>query len=142
MKRALLLLFFLVFSISAYSQETTIEPAKEPETPVGPEDKIYSTAGIESRPDFPGGITEFYKFVAKKYKVPNVKGGLSGKVFVTFVVEKDGRLGDIKVIRDIGYGTGEEAIRMLKKCPKWIPGQQMGKPVRVLYSLPINIQTQ
>ena len=62
-------------------------------------------------------------------------------VIVHFVVEKDGSLTDIKVIRDIGYGTGKEAIRVLKKCPKWTPGEQNGKKVRVLYSLPITIQS-
>ena len=51
-------------------------------------------------------------------------------MYVTFVVEKDGSLTDIKVIRDIGYGTGKEAIRVLKKCPKWTPGEQNGKKVR------------
>ena len=71
-----------------------------------------------------------------KARVKNLKG----KVFVTFVVEKDGSLSDIKVIRDIGLGTGEEAIRVLKECPKWLPGEQNGQKVRVLYSLPISIQ--
>ncbi|HTG67178.1 MAG TPA: energy transducer TonB, partial [Flavobacterium sp.] len=59
---------------------------------------------------------------------------------VSFVVEKDGSLTDIKVLRDIGYGTGKEAIRVLQKSPKWNPGIQNGKPVRVQYSLPITIQ--
>ena len=70
--------------------------------------------------------------------------GLAGVFFDQLVlrnVEKDGSLTDIKVIRDIGYGTGKEAIRVLKKCPKWTPGEQNGKKVRVLYSLPITIQS-
>lgn len=101
---------------------------------------IYSNAGIEKRPDFPGGMQEFYKYIATNYKTPNV-AGLSGKVYVSFVVEKDGSLDDIKIIRDIGHGTAEEAIRVLSNSPKWIPGEQQGKKVRVLYSLPINITT-
>ncbi len=101
---------------------------------------IYNTAGIEVKPDFPGGLEKFYKFVANNYRTPE-EDGLKGKVFVTFVVEKDGSLTDIKVIRDIGYGTGKEAIRVLKSSPKWNPGEQNGKKVRVLYSLPITIQT-
>lgn len=102
--------------------------------------QIYNTAGIEVKPDFPGGIEKFYKFVGNNYKTPEEEG-LKGKVYVTFVVEKDGSLTDIKVLRDIGYGTGAEAIRVLKKCPKWTPGEQNGKKVRVLYSLPITIQS-
>ena len=104
------------------------------------DNQIYSTAGIEVKPDFPGGINKFYKFVGDNYQTPEEEG-LKGKVYVTFVVEKDGSLTDIKVIRDIGYGTGKEGIRVLKKCPKWTPGEQNGKKVRVLYSLPITIQS-
>ncbi|MFV8369147.1 energy transducer TonB [Flavobacterium sp. LB2R40] len=104
------------------------------------DNQIYNTAGIEVKPDFPGGIEKFYKFVGNNYQTPEEEG-LKGKVYVTFVVEKDGSLTDIKVIRDIGYGTGKEAIRVLKKCPKWTPGEQNGKKVRVLYSLPITIQS-
>jgi protein TonB len=104
------------------------------------DNQIYNTAGIEVKPDFPGGINKFYKFVGDNYQTPE-EDGLKGKVYVTFVVEKDGSLTDIKVIRDIGYGTGKEAIRVLKKSPRWAPGVQNGKPVRVLYSLPITIQS-
>ena len=68
---------------------------------------------------------------------------LNGKVFVTFVVEKDGSISDIKVIRDMGYGTGKEAIRVIKSCPvKWNPGEQNGKKVRMLFSLPIKLVTE
>lgn len=104
------------------------------------DNNIYNTAGIEVKPEFPGGIDKFYKYIGRNYRVPN-EDGLKGRVFVTFVVEKDGSLTDIKVLRDIGYGTGKEAIRVLNKCPKWNPGIQNGKPVRVLYSLPISIQS-
>ncbi len=119
----------------------TVEPVGNGPSEVVEEDNsIYNTAGIEVKPDFPGGMEKFYKFVGKNFQVPEEEG-LKGKVFVTFVVEKDGSLTDIKVIRDIGYGTGKEAIRVLKTCPKWNPGEQNGKKVRVLYSLPISIQS-
>ena len=99
---------------------------------------IYNA--VEVKPDFPGGINKFYEFVSKNYKTPE-EDGLKGKVIVTFVVEKDGTLTDIKVVRDLGFGTGKEAIRVLKKSPKWKPGIQNGRAVRVLYSLPISIQS-
>lgn len=119
----------------------TVEPVGTGTAAVVEEDnQVYNTAGIEVKPEFPGGIEKFYKFVANNYRTPEEEG-LKGKVYVTFVVEKDGSLTDIKVLRDIGYGTGPEAIRVLKKCPKWNPGEQNGKKVRVLYSLPITIQT-
>lgn len=120
--------------------ELTVEPVGNGPADVVEDTNIYSSAGIEVKPDFPGGIEKFYKYVGNNYRAPEEEG-LKGKVYVTFVVEKDGSLTDIKVIRDIGYGTGQEAIRVLKKCPKWNPGEQNGKKVRVLYSLPITIQS-
>jgi protein TonB len=121
--------------------ELTVEPVGNGPAEVIEEDtSVHSLAGIEQKPEFPGGIEKFYAFVGKNYTPPEEEG-LKGKVYVTFVVEKDGSLTDIKVIRDIGYGTGKEAIRVLNKCPKWLPGEQNGKKVRVLYSLPITIQS-
>ena len=99
---------------------------------------IYNTAGLEVKPEFPGGLTAFYKYVETNFVVPN-EPGLKGKIFVMFVVEKDGSLSDIKILRDIGFGTGKEAIRVMKLSPKWNPGKQNGKAVRTLYSLPISI---
>jgi protein TonB len=118
----------------------TVEPVGNGPSVVEEDNQIYNTAGIEVKPDFPGGLEKFYKFIGKNFQVPEEEG-LKGKIFVTFVVEKDGSLTDIKVIRDIGYGTGKEAIRVLKSCPRWNPGEQNGKKVRVLYSLPISIQS-
>jgi len=121
--------------------ELTIEPVGTGVAAVVEEDNtVYNTAGIEVKPDFPGGMDKFNAFVAKNYQAPEEEG-LKGKVYVTFVVEKDGSLTDIKVLRDIGYGTGKEAIRVLNKCPKWTPGEQNGKKVRCTFSLPISIQS-
>lgn len=123
---------FLVVAIFAFqfvsAQETTNVS----------DNTIYNTAGIEVKPEFPGGMDKFYKFIAENYNCPKVEK-LAGKVYVTFVVEKEGSLTDIKVLRDIGYGTGKEAIRVLKISPKWMPGQQNGRTVRCTYSLPIAI---
>lgn len=101
------------------------------------DNNVYSSAGIEVQPEFPGGAAGFAKYVQKNYRTPEVEQDLKGRVFVEFVVEKDGSLTDIKVIRDLGFGTGAEAIRMLKNAPKWSPGEQNGKKIRVRYSLPI-----
>lgn len=119
----------------------TVEPVGTGTAAVVEEDNtVYNTAGIEVKPDFPGGMDKFYAFVQKNYQTPDEEG-LKGKVYVTFVVEKDGSLTDIKVLRDIGYGTGKEAIRVLKATPRWNPGEQNGKKVRCTFSLPINIQS-
>ena len=120
--------------------ELTVEPVGNGPADIVDDNNIYSTAGIEVKPDFPGGIAKFYKYLQNNYRTPEEEG-LSGKVYVTFVVEKDGSLTDIKVVRDIGFGTGKEAIRVLKASPKWTPGEQNGKKVRVLFSQPITIQS-
>lgn len=98
-------------------------------------DQVYNTAGIEVRPEFPGGQQSLEVFLKENYKNP--QKDLKGRVYATFIIEKDGSLSDIKILRDIGYGTGAEAIRVLKNSPKWIPGKQNDKIVRVLYSMPI-----
>jgi protein TonB len=121
--------------------ELTVEPVGNGTAAVVEEDNtVYNTAGIEVKPDFPGGIEKFYSFVGKNYQTPE-EDGLKGKVIVSFVVEKDGSLTDIKVLRDIGYGTGKEAIRVLNKSPRWTAGEQNGKKVRCTFSLPITIQS-
>ncbi len=118
--------------------ELTVEPVGN--GPVEEDNTVYSSAGLEVQPEFPGGMSGFYKYVAKNYTYPEGEE-INGKVLVSFVVEKDGSLTDIKVIRDLGYGTGAEAIRVLKKMPRWSPGEQNGRKVRCTYNLPIVLQT-
>jgi len=105
---------------------------------------IVDFNAVEVQPSFPGGLAAFYKWVGQNYQYPQMakEQGVSGSVVVSFVVERDGSLTDIKVLRDLKYGTGEEAARMLKKSPKWKPGIQNGRPVRVSYSLPIKLNLQ
>lgn len=92
------------------------------------------------KPSFPGGMGLFYKYVGNNFKVPeNFKG--SGKIYLKFFIEKDGSITEIEIIRDLGFGLGDEAARILKESPKWIPGQVNGKPARMIYSLPITINS-
>jgi len=99
---------------------------------------------VESMPQFKGGIGEFYKFVGENLKYPSQarRIGIGGKVFVHFIVDKDGGLSDIKVARGIGAGCDEEVLRILAMSPKWIPGKQRGNPVRVRMMLPITFRLQ
>jgi beta-lactamase regulating signal transducer with metallopeptidase domain len=92
-----------------------------------------------TQPEFPGGIVAFYKFIGTNFKVPaELKG--SGKVVLTFIVEKNGSLSEFEILKDIGFGSGEEVIRVLKLSPKWIPGKENNELVRVKYSLPIQVE--
>jgi periplasmic protein TonB len=119
----------------------TVEPVGNgPKDVVEEDNNIYNSAGIEVKPEYPGGLAKFYSFIKNNYQSPDEEG-LNGKVIVSFVVEKDGTLTDIKVLKDIGFGTGAEAIRVLKKCAKWTPAEQNGKKVRCSYQIPIAIQT-
>ena len=90
-------------------------------------------------PGFPGGDVARMKYLRDNMKYPQMarESGIQGKVFVTFVVEKDGKVTDVRVLRGIGGGCDEEAIRVVKSMPKWNPGKQRGKPVRVQFNLPI-----
>jgi beta-lactamase regulating signal transducer with metallopeptidase domain len=94
---------------------------------------------VPSQPKFPGGMEAFYEFFGKEYKIPENFAG-EGKLVIAFVVEADGSLSDLKIKKDEGFKTGEEAIRVLKKSPKWYPGLVKNKAVRVQYHLPISIK--
>ncbi|SFT12252.1 energy transducer TonB [Sphingobacterium wenxiniae] len=98
---------------------------------------------VEVMPKPKDGMAEFVKWVAKNYNYPAsaLEQGVKGTVQVSFVVEPDGSLSSFKVLRDIGFGTGEEAIRLLKKAPSWHAGIQNGRPVRVSYTLPLALNT-
>ncbi|MDQ8006392.1 MAG: TonB family protein [Pedobacter sp.] len=100
---------------------------------------VYSFVSMETPPSYPGGITEFYKFLSENIKYPEdaKKSEIQGNVFVSFTVEKDGSISDIKIDRRLGYGTDEEAVRVLQLSKKWNPGMQNGKAVRVKYNIPI-----
>ena len=99
---------------------------------------------VEVDPEFPGGMEAFYKYLAENIHYPEQakKEQLQGRVFVTFVVEKDGSISDAKVLRGIGGGCDEEALRVVNAMPKWTPGKMRGEVVRVNFNLPITFKLQ
>ncbi|MEI7596410.1 MAG: energy transducer TonB [Bacteroidota bacterium] len=103
---------------------------------------IDTLAIIDQMPLFLGGDAKLYKYLDKnlKYPIEAKKNKISGKVFVSFVIKEDGSVSRIKVLRGIGFGCDEEAIRLVQSMPKWTPGQLNGKPVRVSFNLPINFK--
>ncbi|WP_257668447.1 energy transducer TonB [Parapedobacter tibetensis] len=96
---------------------------------------------VEIEPEFPGGMEAFSRYVQQNYRYPvnAIEHGVKGQVILQFIVERDGSLTDIKIIRDLRFGTGEEAVRLLRESPKWRPGIQNGREVRVAYTLPIGL---
>ncbi len=109
-----------------------------------PDNGIRNTAMVEKLPEFPGGMEAWAKFLSKNLHYPAQASGegISGRVYMSFIVEKDGKITDIQVIKAAGYGFDEEAKRVLKMAPQWKPGIQNGKPVRVRYMVPINFTIQ
>ena len=106
-------------------------------------DEIEEIFGIvETMPMFRGGERKLMEFIGSNVVYPKeaIDAGIEGKVFVEFYIEKDGTVCDAKVLRGIGYGCDEEALRVIGLMPKWYPGKQRGKAVRVRYTLPINFK--
>ena len=99
---------------------------------------------VEEMPSFPGGEGKLLEYVAKNIKYPQIarETGIQGRVFVGFVVEPDGSVSNVKILRGIGGGCDEEAMRVIKSLPKWKPGKQRGKAVRVSYQIPVMFKLQ
>ena len=95
---------------------------------------------VEVRPEAKNGIEDFYKHVAKNFRMPEVEG-LKGKIYLTFIIDKDGKVIDPKLIQGIGYGADEEALRVLSSYKNFIPGEIRGIKVRCTYSLPITLNS-
>ena len=100
--------------------------------------KVFTA--VEHEPAFPGGQQKFMEFLSHNIKYPALmkQKKAEGRVIISFIVEEDGSLSNMKILRDPGYGSGKEAVRVLGLSPKWEPGLQNGKKVRVQYTVPIN----
>lgn len=105
-------------------------------------DKVFEK--VEVMPEFPGGEQAMMDFVAKNVVYPQEARDkeISGRVLVGFIVEKDGSISETEVVKGIGGGCDEEAVRVVKAMPKWKPGKQKGKPVRVHFMLPLTFKLQ
>jgi len=118
--------------------EITLTPAAQTDTtPVKKDTRIFTE--VEKEPEFKGGYEAFFHFLSQNIHYPAEmrNNAVQGKVFISFIVETDGSLSTIKALRDVGYGSGEEAERVLKLSPKWEPGYQNGHVVRTAYTIPI-----
>lgn len=99
---------------------------------------------VEEMPEFPGGENALRSYIAKSIKYPIIaqENGIQGKVYVSFVVDKDGGISDAKIVRNVDPSLDKEALRVINSLPKWKPGKQRGKPVRVAYTVPISFVLQ
>ncbi len=122
--------------------EEYVYEAPEIEEEVIEEAEIFMS--VEEQPEFPGGSSKLMEFIQKNLKYPMMarESGIQGRVFVGFVVEPDGSISHVQVMRGIGGGCDEEAVRVVQSMPKFKPGKQRGNPVRVQYTLPIVFRLQ
>ncbi|MCX7696587.1 MAG: TonB family protein [Bacteroidales bacterium] len=117
-----------------------VPPTQDEEEPQVQEQEIF--VFVEEQPEFPGGEEALMAYLQSNIRYPQMAKELEiqGKVIIEFVVETDGSVTNVVVKRGIGGGCDEEAVRVVKAMPKWKPGKQRGKPVRVRYTLPVTFQ--
>lgn len=122
------------------TEETKVEPVVVVEAPAEEVDEIFTVVEETAAPK--GGMPAFYKYVGDKMKYPAQarRMGVEGKVFVEFVIQKDGSISDVRAIKGIGAGCDEEAVRVVQSAPSWTPGKQRGKPVKQRMVLPITFK--
>ncbi|NOX45513.1 MAG: M56 family metallopeptidase [Chlorobi bacterium] len=133
----LMLLIAFVVSCNSEDLNEELKEAKEIIEVKNGQTDIFTV--VEEMPTFPGGDEARMKYLVENIRYPEVaqKNGIQGRVFITFVVEEDGYLSNVKVLRGIGGGCDEEAVRVIENMPKWEPGKQNGKAVRVQFNMPI-----
>ena len=127
---------------SAAQAETYVAPVVEEEEEEESAQQIFTV--VEKQPEFPGGMSELMKFLAKSIKYPVIaqENGIQGRVVCSFVVNRDGSIVDIQVMRGVDPSLDKEAVRVIGTMPKWKPGEQRGKPVRVRFILPVQFRLQ
>ncbi len=127
--------------IDAEANELTVIEAYTPPAVTEEEEvsEVEIFTVVEESPSFPGGDVARIKFLQQNIVYPQMarESGIQGTVYVTFVVERNGNVTDVRILRGIGGGCDEEAVRVIKAMPKWQPGKQRGKPVRVQFNMPI-----
>ena len=108
--------------------------------PVSPEPKVYDV--VEKMPSFPGGSEALKEYLKKNTMYPNPDACITGRVVVVFVVDEKGNVGDVKVARSVEPSFDAEAVRVVKSMPRWNPGIEKGKAVKVRYTLPVTFRLQ
>lgn len=126
---------------TAAQTETFVAPVVEEEEEESAQ-QIFTV--VEKQPEFPGGTAELFKYLSKAIKYPVIaqENGIQGRVVCSFVVNRDGSIVDIQVMRGVDPSLDKEAIRVISEMPKWKPGEQRGKPVRVRFILPVQFRLQ
>ena len=131
--------------VNTEETETEVVIAAPVEAPVEEEEEEVVFVVVESMPEFPGGQQALFKYLSENVKYPVIaqENGIQGRVICQFVVNRDGSIVDVEVVRSGGDASlDKEAVRVIKSMPKWKPGKQRGKAVRVKYTVPVNFKLQ
>ncbi len=117
-----------------------IDAPPPPPPPV--DEETYDLAAVQEQPEFQGGMAQMYAYLQKNAKYPDMEfdAGIQGKVFIEFVVERDGSVEDVKVRRGVSPGLDKEALRVVRSMPKWSPGKMNGKAVKVRFTIPVDFK--
>lgn len=126
--------------VAAVTQEGNKDVIDIPDNPIVGDDEGKVFTVVEEMPSFPGGDEKLFEYIQKNVKYPAIarENGISGRVYITFVVDKDGKIKEAKVLRGVGGGCDEEALRVVRSMPQWKAGRQNGRAVQVQYNLPVN----
>ena len=130
MKKLVLMSLMAVFCLTTVSAQKTVVSQKN--------DKVFDV--VEQMPEYPGGMQALFEFISKNIKYPAdaQKQKVEGRVLAKFVIETDGSISDIEVVKNAFPSLDAEAVRVIQAMPKWIPGRQKGQAVRVKFVMPIN----
>ncbi|SRR5258708_6056916 len=148
MKRTLLIFLLTLSGFIVRAQQPAPQKLKDPDSAIQldppiriskPDSQQIFTA-VEHEPEFKGGVKVFYKYLQESLHYPAIakKNNIQGKVFLSFIVEKDGSITNVKIARGLSKEIDAEAMRVIQASPKWIPGTQNGKAVRVAYVMPLS----
>lgn len=131
MSKTILLSLILIICARGFSQNSPLKDL----------DPIFGMNETSKAPEFPGGIDSLYSYISKSFVYP-IKSRIKneqGTLYISFVIEKDGTVGGVQVIKGVSKALDAEGYRVISECPKWIPGQIEGKLVRVQYVIPLRL---
>ncbi len=135
-------------SIKTYSKPVDVTPPPPPKDPepekTNIDERVICWGPVEQKPEFPNGEAAMFKFLCDNIKYPSIarENNIAGTVYIGFVVNTDGSIQDVTIKRGVGGGCSEEALHVVNMMPKWKPGRQQGRPVRVSYTLPVKFHLE
>ncbi|MBO0930784.1 energy transducer TonB [Fibrella aquatilis] len=139
--KIILLMLFSLFCGTVCFGQTGVSAAKVEQLSAKNSERVYNEDEVSRKPEFVGGVARMYAYLGKhiRYTKEAEKANVAGKLFTRFVVNTDGSISDISILKGFGFGMDEMLIDVISKMPRWKPGELASKPVRTMYNLPVTI---